>query len=393
MYTLSGFAVFFCVFWFGMWLVHLTAIFYGKYKLHRKVPLLPQEMPYPGVTIIKPLTGVDPNLYSNLETFFTMSYPKYEISFCIEEENDPAVPLVEKLCKKYPNIDTNVFIGGQMVGVNPKINNMQPGYKAAKYDLILISDSGIRMKEDTLLDMVNHMKSNVGLVHQMPFTWDRTGFPAALEKTYFGTAQARIYLAANFLQIPCHTGMSTLTRKEIFEEMGGLKAFGCYLAEDLFFAKAILERGWKVTISGQPAWQNSGYCDITSFKNRLSRWVKLRIAMVPFTLVCEPLSECLILGACASWAMSFLFQIDAAVFYLVHILVWFLLDAILISIVQNGSLPYSKFHFIISWLFRELLGPYVFFTAIWDPVIKWRTRSYKLRWGGIADEYNQYIEV
>lgn len=207
MYALSGFAVFFFVFWFGMWFIHLAAIFYGKYKLHSKVPLLPQEMPYPGVTIIKPLTGTDPNLYSNLETFFTMSYPTYEICFCVEDDMDPAVPLVEKLCKKYPNVDTSLFVGGQVVGVNPKINNMQPGYIAAKHELILISDSGIRMKEDTLLDMVNHMKSDVGLVHQMPFTWDRKGFAAALEKIYFGTAQARIYLAANFLQIPCHTGM------------------------------------------------------------------------------------------------------------------------------------------------------------------------------------------
>lgn len=191
--------------------------------------------------------------------------------------------------------------------------------------------------------------------------------------------------------------MSTLTRKSIFEDNGGMKTFGCYLAEDLFFAKAVSEQGWKITISGQPAWQNSGYCDVNSFKNRLSRWVKLRIAMVPFTLVGEPLSECLILGACASWAVSFLFQIDPAVFYLVHILAWFLFDAILLSIIQNGSLPFSKFHFILCWLFREVLGPCVFLTSIWDPVIRWRTRSYKLRWGGVAevaDEDKQhYIQV
>jgi ceramide glucosyltransferase len=53
---------------------------------------------------------------------------------------------VKRLIEKYPQIDAKLFIGGVKVGVNPKINNMQPGYQAAKYELILISDSGIRSK-------------------------------------------------------------------------------------------------------------------------------------------------------------------------------------------------------------------------------------------------------
>ena len=57
-------------------------------------------------------------------------------------------------------------------GVNPKINNMLPAYRAALHPLVLVSDSSIKMKEDTLVDMVGAMTDNVGLVHQMPCQWD-----------------------------------------------------------------------------------------------------------------------------------------------------------------------------------------------------------------------------
>jgi len=63
------------VFWIGYWVVHVVAIAYGKWKLHRKNSQSLEEKEYPRVSILKPLVGVDPNLFSNLETFFTMKYP------------------------------------------------------------------------------------------------------------------------------------------------------------------------------------------------------------------------------------------------------------------------------------------------------------------------------
>ncbi|KAH8309383.1 ceramide glucosyltransferase [Drosophila kikkawai] len=386
---LYGFAAFFMIFWFGTWMVHVIAICYGRYKLHKKSCKLPTEaQPLPGVSILKPLMGVDPNLQHNLETFFTMDYPLYELLFCVEDKEDPAIQLVERLLTKYPKVDAKLFVGGSDVGVNPKINNIHPGYMAAKYDFVMISDSGIKMKDDTLLDMVQNMSEKHALVHQMPFTSDRDGFAATFEKVFFGTVQSRIYLSADVLGINCHTGMSCLLRKAVIDQLGGLRAFGCYLAEDFFIARDITRLGWKMRISSQPALQNSGLCDIGSFQARLIRWAKLRVAMVPTTILLEPLSECMILGALAAWSASVLFSWDPLVFYLVHVLCWFLSDWLLLSIVQHGSMPFHKFEFVIGWLFRELTGPYLFLHALWNPAIRWRTRTYKLHWGGVAYELN-----
>ena len=63
------------------------------------------------------------------------------------------------------------MLTNKLSGVNPKINNMLPAYREARYPLVMVSDSSIKMKEDTLTDMVASMTENVGLVHQMPCEW------------------------------------------------------------------------------------------------------------------------------------------------------------------------------------------------------------------------------
>jgi len=106
------------------------------------------EKSLPGVSILKPLVNsADPYLFTNLETYFLLDYPKYELIFCIQEADDTRLKMyVDSLRNKYPTIKSKVFYGGEKVSVNPKINNMNPGYKAAEYEYILISDSGIRSK-------------------------------------------------------------------------------------------------------------------------------------------------------------------------------------------------------------------------------------------------------
>jgi len=379
------------VFWASLWIVHIMAIIYGKWRLYKRSDPPDPELgagvgDKPGVSIIKPLVGSDTHLFQNLETFFKLDYHKYEILFCLQDQKDgESVLFIQELIKKYPNIDVQIFRGGENVGVNPKINNMVPAYKAAKYPLILVSDSGIRMKEDTLTDMVDAMKENVGLVHQMPYTCDGVGLPSTLEKVYFGTFHARIYLSAALTGINCATGMSALMRKDLLDKAGGFQAFGCYLAEDFFFAKSITDQNYKLAISSQPAAQNTGSPSVSNFHNRISRWIKLRSAMVPHTILLEPISECMLSGALAALAAYIIFRLDPVCFYLVHVLVWFIFDWILIHIVQNGNLPFNKFEFLVMWLFRECGAPYLFLHAILNPDVSWRMQKFRLKWGGEAE--------
>jgi len=58
-------------------------------------------------------------------------------------------------------------------------------------------------------------------------------------------------------------------------------------------------------------------------------------------------------------------------------------------LLQNGSLPFSKFDFVVGWLFREWTGLFLFVRALMEPQIQWRSRWYKLRWGGLAEVYTK----
>ncbi|XP_077283275.1 ceramide glucosyltransferase [Arctopsyche grandis] len=384
--------------WAFLWALHCVALWAARWRLHRTPPHPPVgggagagagEQALPGVSVVKPLLGADPNLRANLATFFTMEYPHFELLFCVEEEADPAALVVRQLIEQHPLVSAKlVCSGGSRVGVNPKINNMQPALQQAAHAFLLISDAGVRMRPDTLLDMMAHMLQHdkVGLVHQMPFTCDRPGFAATFEKVYFGTAQARIYLAADLLRINCHVGMSSLVRREALDDIGGLAAFADYLAEDFFLAKALTAHGWRLRVAGQPAWQNAGSYSLTSFLERLHRWAQLRVSMLPLMILLEPLSECLVLGVAAALACRSLFGWEPAAVYLLHALAWFLSDWLLLCAAQQGPLPFSKFHFAIAWWLREAIGPSLFALALWKPRVRWRSRDYRIAWGGVAHE-------
>jgi len=386
-------------YWLLIWCSHLLAIADGCRRLHRRPAKLPpspdaaeKAEAAPGVTILKPLVGIplDPNLVTNLESFFNLDYPKYEVRFCIADCDDPCIATVKQLMAKYPNTDATLHVGGSVVGVNPKINNIAKAYAESRYELIMISDAGIMLRPEALQEMVSLMTPDVGIVQQMPFTTDRKGWPATLEKIVFGCHIARSHLYLNVLDklrlnINCLTGMSFIIRKVVLEHAGGISYFGQYLGEDMFMAAYNQSLGYGMVISSFPAMQNHGVYSVGMLMRRLSRWMKLRSKAAPPILLLEPLQECVALGAAAGVAAGLLLQADPLAFFLFHVLAWMLADWTLLSIMQNGAPPFSKFEFVVTWLFREVTLFCVYLQVLREPHIQWRTKKFIVHWGGTTE--------
>ncbi|VEL07480.1 unnamed protein product [Protopolystoma xenopodis] len=161
----------------------------------------------------------------------------------------------------------------------------------------------------------------------------RPSFAWVLQLVYFGGWHAKIYMGAAMLGANCTTGMSCLMRREVLDRAGGLASFGQYLAEDYFISKAFYEEGWRVRIAHQPAWQNSPAPTVSQFHSRIFRWYQLRLAMLPQSAIAEPVTQCLTNGLICAFAWAHLCPglVDPVVYLLVHLLIWFLLDYLMLS--------------------------------------------------------------
>ncbi|XP_060601487.1 ceramide glucosyltransferase-like isoform X1 [Ruditapes philippinarum] len=379
----------------------------GRFILYKKEDPMTLTDNVPGVSIIKPLMGIDPLLEVNLESHFTLSYPKLEILCCVQDDQDPAINVVNKMKERYPKVDCKLFIGGKDDIINPMVNNMAPAYDNAQYEYIWISTSRIKANTQILLDMVCKLqKPNVALCHQMPFTTDHKGFAQALEKTYFGGAFARYYLAFNVLGLCCATGMSYMVKKVLLDEVHGLNWYGKYLAEDFFLTYALHEKGYRLVLSAYPAQQNLAQTEVMGYKNRMVRWLRLRLNMIPLVSgFFEPLTECIPIGIYAAWSLYHFLGINPYIFFSIHIVAWLVSDYLLLRMVQvghsmlnlqtpnknqgclfyykQGSPPFSKIQYLFAWILREILAVWVFFEALVSPrTIKWGKRTYKLSLGG-----------
>lgn len=83
-----------------------------RYRLRPRSPLASAPASsVPGVSILRPLKGLETNLFENIESTFTQDYPNFEILLCVAEANDPALPVVRDVLAKYPRVNAKVMIG------------------------------------------------------------------------------------------------------------------------------------------------------------------------------------------------------------------------------------------------------------------------------------------
>jgi ceramide glucosyltransferase len=252
-----------------------------------------RETSPPPISILKPLRGLDDNLFDNLASFCTQDYQSYEILFSLQDHNDPAYKVAKKVQDKYPDKDITIVVERCNAGLNPKVNNLIPAYRKARHPYILISDSNVMVDENYLREITRHTQDPaVGLVSNVIRGVGGRSLGALLENLHLNSfIIGSVSFLYRFLDMPCVIGKSMLMKKDDLEALGGLEAFKDILAEDFIIGREMHRAGKKVVLSNYLVSNVNEHWGIKRFLNRHTRWGKLRWKIGGFRYFVEILAN------------------------------------------------------------------------------------------------------
>lgn len=203
------------------------------------------------VSILKPLAGLDLDLEANLRTFFEQDYPEFEILFAVRNDSDPALTVVRKLRQEYPKIPSRLVITGEPPYPNAKVYSLSRMLDSASNDLVIMSDSDIRVTPTLLRTVTAEFQDQKLGVATCPYRavpgpslWSR------LEATGMNTDFWGSALVARMLEgMRFAVGPTIAARRHVLQEIGGFERLKDYLAEDFVMGKFAAEAGHGVILS------------------------------------------------------------------------------------------------------------------------------------------------
>ncbi|HUJ93876.1 MAG TPA: glycosyltransferase, partial [Terriglobales bacterium] len=228
------------------------------------------------VSVLKPLAGLDEGLESNLRTFFQQDYPAFEILFAVREQTDPAVAIVEKLRQEFPKIPARLLVTGEPPYPNAKVFSLAQMLAAAKNDLVVMSDSDIRVTPDFLQRVSAEFEQPALGVATCPYrAVAGKSFWSQLEATGMNTDFISGILVARMLEgIKFAVGPTIVARKRALEAIGGFERLKDYLAEDFVMGKFAAEAGYGVILSSYVIEHHIGSADLRHNIAHRLRWAR-----------------------------------------------------------------------------------------------------------------------
>jgi ceramide glucosyltransferase len=232
----------------------------------------------PGVSILKPISGLDPNTYDAFVSQAKQNYSSFEILFGAQDRSDPAVAEIQRLRREFPHVPIRLIYSDQEAA-NGKVGVLMDLAREARYPVWVVNDSDIKVTPAYLRSVVAPLADDsVGVVtcpyratpHTLAAAWEAVGIavdfmPSALVAPLVGVREFGF-------------GSTLAFRAEDLQRAGGFAVLADYLADDYQLAKRITglqKRAVLSTYTVETALNDASWRGIWRHQLRWARTIRL----------------------------------------------------------------------------------------------------------------------
>ena len=353
-------------------------------KQKRKTP---DRSSLPPVSILKPLKGVDPEMWTSFRSHAEQNYPEFELIFGVVDSTEPACDAVRKLQATYPKRKIDLVVCDRILGTNVKVSTLAQMVPHAAHEILLVNDSDIRVGPDYLKRVAAMLGDpHVGLVTCLYRAEPAGTLGSRLEALGIATDFVPGVLSARFLERGLHFALgSTLAfRRADLGAIGGFESILDYLADDYELGRRISSMGKRVELSPATVTTFLPPYSLREFWQHQLRWSRtIRDARrggylgLVFTFGLPWSLLMLITSGGALWAWFF-----AAVTYGLRLG----LGLATASQVLNDRQTARN---IVLLPLRDLIAPFVWFAGLFGNRIHWRGDNFYLEDGRLLKEIEE----
>ncbi len=235
--------------------IFLILALLGAAKFHRDArkqeEFAPQQGTLPPVSLLKPVHGAEPRMRENLESFFVQDYPRYEILFAADEENDAALDIIREVAARHSEIPCHILVTGRPNLPNPPAFSFMHMADAASYDILVTSDSDVEVARDYLKQVVPPMLDpEVGMLTCVYRGKNLGGFWSGMDAIGMSIEMTAGVVTANLLEgMKFGLGPTIVTRKDSVAKIGGYRVTAEYFSNDFVIGNFIEKAGYRVVLS------------------------------------------------------------------------------------------------------------------------------------------------
>lgn len=342
----------------------------------------------PGVTLLKPLKGVDPRMYAGLASHCRQQYAgPVELVFGVHSLTDPAVAEVERLRTEFPEAAIKLVECTQRLGTSGKVSNLVQMLAAAQYEHVVINDSDILVSPHYLTGVMRYFADpRVGMV-TAPYL-GRTGLGgrertvwARLEALGISTDFMPGVLTARKLEGGIRFGLgSTLAMsRTALTKAGGMEALVEYLADDYELGKRIAAAGFTVELCGEVVETTVPGYGLKDFWDHQMRWARSTRDSRKLGYVGLGVTYCV------PWAILTVIASGGAL-WSISLLVFSLLARIAVALTVGVGILRDEQVLRDLWLLpvRDLFGLLFWFWSFAGDTVVWRGEEFRLKDGKIT---------